>query len=87
MSMMKSTRCSPWAQRPYPFPSQRRWNSSTADSGKSFGYKAAGANAIDEFWNLDTVEFTSAVQDDTFVWPETMRRMYSRTVNAASYRW
>ena len=52
------------------------------DAGMSFGYKAAGANAVDEFGNLDTVEFINVSQDDALAWPETVHRTYPRTVNA-----
>ena len=52
------------------------------DSGMSFGYKAAGANAVDESGNLDTVEFINVAQDDALAWPESVHRTYPRTVNA-----
>ena len=51
------------------------------DEGTSFGYKASGANAVDEFGNLDTVEFINVSQDDALAWPETVHRTYPRTVN------
>ena len=51
------------------------------DEGISFGYKASGANAVDEFGNLDTVEFINVSQDDTLAWPGTVHRTYPRTVN------
>ena len=51
------------------------------DAGVSFGYKAAGACAVDEFGNLDTVEFINVSQDDALAWPETVHRTYPRTVN------
>ena len=51
------------------------------DEGVSFGYKASGANAVDEFGNLDTVEFINVSQDDALAWPETVHRTYPRTVN------
>jgi len=52
------------------------------DEGTSFGYKASGANAVDELGNLDTVEFINISQDDALAWPETVHRTYPRTVNA-----
>lgn len=52
------------------------------DEGVSFGYKASGANAVDEFGNLDTVEFINISQDDVLAWPETVHRTYPQTVNA-----
>jgi isopenicillin N synthase-like dioxygenase len=51
------------------------------DKGISFGYKASGANAVDELGNLDTVEFINISQDDVFAWPNTAHRTYPRTVN------
>ena len=51
------------------------------DEGISFGYKAAGACAIDEFGNLDSAEFINVSQDDVLAWPETVHRAYPRTVN------
>jgi len=51
------------------------------DEGISFGYKASGANAVDEFGNLDTVEFINVSQDDALAWPEAVHRTYPRTVN------
>jgi len=52
------------------------------DDGVSFGYKASGANAVDEFGNRDTVEFINVSQDDALAWPEAVHRTYPRTVNA-----
>ena len=52
------------------------------DSGISFGYKAAGANAVDEFGNPDTPEFLNIAQDDALAWPGIVHRTYPRTVNA-----
>jgi len=52
------------------------------DEGMSFGYKASGANAVDEFGNPDAVEFINVSQDDTLVWPGRVHRTYPRTVNA-----
>lgn len=52
------------------------------DEGMSFGYKASGANAVDEFGNLDTVEFINVAQDDALAWPNVVHRTYPRTVDA-----
>ncbi|KAL0575856.1 hypothetical protein V5O48_006106 [Marasmius crinis-equi] len=51
------------------------------DEGTSFGYKAAGANAVDASGTLDTVEFINIAKDDAFAWPKTARRAYPPTVN------
>ncbi|KAK7051465.1 hypothetical protein VNI00_004439 [Paramarasmius palmivorus] len=52
------------------------------DEGSSFGYKAAGANAVDAYGVLDTVEFINIAKDDAFAWPNVARRTYPSTVNA-----
>lgn len=39
------------------------------DEGSSFGYKAAGANAVDATGELDTVEFINIAKDDVFMNP------------------
>jgi len=45
-------------------------------------YKAAGANATDEYGSLDTVEFINVAKDDALAWPKQARRDYPSTVNA-----
>ncbi|KAJ6579515.1 hypothetical protein DFH09DRAFT_1260431 [Mycena vulgaris] len=52
------------------------------DAGNSFGYKAAGANAVDATGQPDTVEFINIAKDDAIAWPEQARRAYPSTVNA-----
>ncbi|KAF7790904.1 hypothetical protein EIP86_001862 [Pleurotus ostreatoroseus] len=52
------------------------------DEGMSFGYKAAGANAVDETGALDTVEFINVSKDDALAWPKKVHREYPSTVNA-----
>ncbi|KAF7331002.1 1-aminocyclopropane-1-carboxylate oxidase [Mycena venus] len=52
------------------------------DSGNSFGYKAAGANAVDATGQPDTVEFINIAKDDALAWPQQARRAYPSTVNA-----
>ena len=49
--------------------------------GITFGYKAFGANTVDELGNVDTVEYMDVSQDDALAWPETVNRTYPRTVN------
>ena len=44
-------------------------------------YKAAGANATDEYGNLDTVEFIKVSKDDALAYPEVVHRTYPSTVN------
>ncbi|KAG1800459.1 uncharacterized protein HD556DRAFT_1343976 [Suillus plorans] len=52
------------------------------DSGQSFGYKKAGANAIDATGTLDTVEFINVSKDDALAYPQVIHRTYPSTVNA-----
>ncbi|TFY72151.1 hypothetical protein EVG20_g849 [Dentipellis fragilis] len=52
------------------------------DGGRSFGYKYAGANAIDETGTKDAVEFINVSKDDALAWPESAHRTYPSTVNA-----
>ncbi|KAF7348008.1 1-aminocyclopropane-1-carboxylate oxidase [Mycena sanguinolenta] len=52
------------------------------DGGNSFGYKAAGANAVDATGQPDTVEFINIAKDDAVAWPQQARRAYPSTVNA-----
>jgi len=52
------------------------------DSGQSFGYKKAGANAIDATGTLDTVEFINVSKDDALAYPQVIYRTYPSTVNA-----
>ncbi|KAJ7075519.1 hypothetical protein B0H15DRAFT_925443 [Mycena belliarum] len=50
--------------------------------GASFGYKAAGSNAINAAGLLDTVEFLNIAKDDALAWPAQAHRAYPSTVNA-----
>lgn len=50
------------------------------DAGNSFGYKAAGANATDEYGNLDFVEFINVAKDDALAYPGVVHRTYPATV-------
>ncbi|PFH45782.1 hypothetical protein AMATHDRAFT_71100 [Amanita thiersii Skay4041] len=52
------------------------------DDGRSFGYKATGANAVDASGLKDLVEFINVSKDDALAWPKIARREYPSTVNA-----
>jgi len=52
------------------------------DDGVSFGYKAKGANAVDDTGAKDTVEFINVSRDDTLAYPKVVHRTYPSTVNA-----
>jgi isopenicillin N synthase-like dioxygenase len=45
-------------------------------------YKAAGANATDEYGTLDTVEFINVAKDDALAWPKIARRTYPQPIAA-----
>lgn len=45
-------------------------------------YKAAGANATDEYGTLDTVEFINIAKDDALAWPKPVRRTYPAPTQA-----
>lgn len=50
------------------------------DAGNSFGYKAAGANATDEYGSLDWIEFINVAKDDALAYPAVVHREYPPTV-------
>ncbi|GJE97272.1 clavaminate synthase-like protein [Phanerochaete sordida] len=52
------------------------------DTGKSFGYKAQGANAVDESGQRDSVEFINVAADDARAFPGVAHRTYPRPVHA-----
>ncbi|EKM58754.1 uncharacterized protein PHACADRAFT_248824 [Phanerochaete carnosa HHB-10118-sp] len=52
------------------------------DTGFSFGYKAAGANAVDETGRKDSVEFINVAKDDALAHPTVVHRTYPSTVVA-----
>ena len=45
-------------------------------------YKAAGANATDEYGTMDTVEFMNVAKDDALAWPKIARRTYPAPTTA-----
>jgi len=63
-------------------PMEEKMKFEQGDEGRSFGYKAAGANATDETGALDTVEFINVSKDDALSYPTTTHRTYPSTVNA-----
>ncbi|OCH93690.1 Clavaminate synthase-like protein [Obba rivulosa] len=52
------------------------------DDGGSFGYKAAGKNAVDDKGTRDTTEFISISKDDILAWPAVVHRTYPESVYA-----
>lgn len=63
-------------------PMEEKMKFEQGDDGVSFGYKAAGANAVDETGALDTVEFINVSKDDALAYPSSVHRTYPSTVNA-----
>ncbi|KAF8638394.1 hypothetical protein AX17_002237 [Amanita inopinata Kibby_2008] len=63
-------------------PMEEKMKFEQGDAGMSFGYKAAGANAVDKTGELDTVEFINVAKDDALAWPNKARREYPQPVNA-----
>jgi len=57
-------------------PLEEKMKFEQGDQGQSFGYKAAGANNVDEYGNLDTVEFINVSKDDALNWPKIVHREY-----------
>ncbi|KAJ7485748.1 hypothetical protein FB451DRAFT_64354 [Mycena latifolia] len=63
-------------------PMEEKMKYEQGDDGMSFGYKAAGANAVDATGMLDTAQFINVAKDDALAWPAQARRSYPSTVNA-----
>ncbi|KAJ7618395.1 hypothetical protein FB45DRAFT_741505 [Roridomyces roridus] len=63
-------------------PMEEKLRFEQGDGGNSFGYKAAGANAVDATGQPDTVEFINVAKDDALAWPQQARRAYPSTVYA-----
>jgi len=63
-------------------PMEEKMKYEQGDDGMSFGYKAAGANAVDATGRLDTVEFINVAKDDALAWPTQARRTYPSSVTA-----
>jgi len=55
-------------------PLEEKMKFEQGDSGTSFGYKAAGLNAVDATGETDTIEFMNISKDDVLAWPERVQR-------------
>ncbi|KAI9566319.1 hypothetical protein HD554DRAFT_2277855 [Boletus coccyginus] len=53
------------------------------DGGRSFGYKKAGANAVDASGKLDAAEFINVAKDDALAFPNVVHRTYPAPTTAA----
>ncbi|KAF8997718.1 Clavaminate synthase-like protein [Cyathus striatus] len=63
-------------------PLEEKMKFEQGDQGKSFGYKAAGANAVDATGRKDTVEFINIAKDDALSWPKIAHRTYPDPVQS-----
>ncbi|KIJ66625.1 hypothetical protein HYDPIDRAFT_109724 [Hydnomerulius pinastri MD-312] len=65
-------------------PLEEKMKFEQGDDGRSFGYKKAGANAIDAGGQLlDTVEFINVSKDDALAFPRVAHRTYPVPTTAA----
>ncbi|KAJ3877712.1 hypothetical protein F5051DRAFT_490717 [Lentinula edodes] len=62
-------------------PMEEKMKYEQGDGGSSFGYKYAGANAVDASGEPDKIEFINIAKDDALSWPKQARRSYPSTVN------
>ncbi|KAG6829305.1 hypothetical protein H0H92_004982 [Tricholoma furcatifolium] len=63
-------------------PIEQKLEFEQGNDGMSFGYKSAGANAVDSTGKKDAVEFINVSKDDALAWPRQIHRSYPSTVNA-----
>jgi len=61
-------------------PMEEKMKFEQGDDGRSFGYKAAGANATDQHGSTDTAEFINVSRDDALAFPAPVHRTYPSTV-------
>ncbi|KZT43814.1 Clavaminate synthase-like protein [Sistotremastrum suecicum HHB10207 ss-3] len=62
-----------------PLDEKMKWEQ--GDSGRSFGYKCIGGNAVDEEGTPDAVEFLNLSKDDILSYPTPTHRTYPSLVN------
>ncbi|KAF8218784.1 Clavaminate synthase-like protein [Tricholoma matsutake] len=63
-------------------PMEEKMKFEQGDNGMTFGYKQAGANAVDASGKPDGAEFLNIAKDDALAWPHQARRTYPSIVNA-----
>ncbi|EJD06826.1 Clavaminate synthase-like protein [Fomitiporia mediterranea MF3/22] len=63
-------------------PVEEKMKFEQGDEGKSFGYKALGTIATNEYGSPDNVEFINISKEDALAYPEVKNRTYPSTVNA-----
>ncbi|KAG8219208.1 hypothetical protein J3R82DRAFT_26 [Butyriboletus roseoflavus] len=64
-------------------PLEEKMKFEQGDEGRSFGYKKAGANAVDASGQLDAVEFINVSKDDALAFPNVVHRTYPPPTTAA----
>ncbi|KAF8555044.1 Clavaminate synthase-like protein [Imleria badia] len=64
-------------------PLEERLEFEQGDEGRSFGYKKAGANAVDASGQLDAVDFINVAKDDALAFPNVIHRTYPAPTTAA----
>ncbi|KAJ3728667.1 Clavaminate synthase-like protein [Lentinula raphanica] len=62
-------------------PLEEKMKYEQGNEGSSFGYKYAGANAVNADGEPDKNEFINIAKDDALAWPKQARRSYPSTVN------
>ncbi|KAG6906669.1 hypothetical protein DXG01_012697 [Tephrocybe rancida] len=62
-------------------PIEEKMKFEQGNEGMSFGYKSAGANAVDASGKKDAVEFINVAKDDALAWPGQVHRSYPPSVN------
>ncbi|KAF7313008.1 Clavaminate synthase-like protein [Mycena kentingensis (nom. inval.)] len=63
-------------------PLEEKLSYAQGNEGMSFGYKPAGANAVNAYGTRDNAQFINVAKDDALAWPSQARRAYPSTVNA-----
>ncbi|KAI5981656.1 hypothetical protein EDC04DRAFT_1956969 [Pisolithus marmoratus] len=67
----------------FALPLEEKLKYEQGDSGRSFGYKKFGGNAIDASGLPDMVEFLNIAKDDVLAFPDVVHRTYPSTVTPA----
>ncbi|KAG6380554.1 hypothetical protein JVT61DRAFT_4913 [Boletus reticuloceps] len=64
-------------------PLEEKMKFEQGDDGRSCGYKAAGASAVDASGQLDAIEFINISKDDALAFPSIVHRTYPAPTTAA----
>ncbi|KAH8112400.1 Clavaminate synthase-like protein [Phellopilus nigrolimitatus] len=66
----------------FDLPLDKKLEFDQGDGGDSYGYKAAGSTATDEYGSVDKVEYINVAKDDALAYPSVVHRTYPPTVVA-----